>query len=161
MDGVRILVRWFRFGNRVKRGIDAPFPQKLVEMGAILEGAAVDVKGTTTTSMLLYSKARRCNGAGKLEASKVLAAAANGTSPADEGEILSSFRGKTVDFPRTRNYFLAFAPLPIPPFHARNVVQMNRYLNFNTRETCTSPLLFARNESFTIHSVKHRVQRRE
>ena len=64
--------------------------------------------------MLLYSKARGCNEAGKLEASKVLAAAANGTSPADEGEILSSFRGKTVDFPRTRNYFLALAP---PLFH--------------------------------------------
>lgn len=30
----------------------------------------------------------------------------------DEGEILSSFRGKTVDFPRTRNYFLALA-LPL------------------------------------------------
>lgn len=86
--------------------------EKLVEMGAILR-APVDVKGTTANdepSMLLYSKARRCNGAGKLEASKVLAAAANGTSPADEGEILSSFRGKTVDFPPTRNYFLAFAP---------------------------------------------------
>lgn len=88
--------------------------EKLVEMGAILR-APVDVKGTTANdepSMLLYSKARRCNGAGKLEASKVLAAAANGTSPADEGEILSSFRGKTVDFPPTRNYFLAFATHP-------------------------------------------------
>lgn len=88
--------------------------EKLVEMGAILR-APVDVKGTTGNeepSMLLYSKARRCNGAGKLEASKVLAAAANGTSPADEGEILSSFRGKTVDFPPTRNYFLAFATHP-------------------------------------------------
>lgn len=78
----------------------------------------------TTTSMLLYSKARRCNGAGKLEASKVLAAAANGTSPADEGEILSSFRGKTVDFPRTRNYFLALALTPVP------YPLKNRYLIF-------------------------------
>lgn len=45
--------------------------------------------------------------AGKPGASKAPFAvtAANGTSPTDEGEILSSFRGKTVDFPRTRSHF--------------------------------------------------------
>lgn len=54
--------------------------------------------------MLPYLKARRDTR--KLEASKAALAvtAANGTSSTDEGEILSSFRGKTVDFPRTRSY---------------------------------------------------------
>lgn len=107
--------------------------------------------------MLPYSKARRCNGAGKLEASKVLAAAANGTSPADEGEILSSFRGKTVDFPPTRNYFLAFAPSSIPvPYLLKN-----RYLNFNIRDIGEGIYrsllpLFPRNENFIIHDKASR-----
>lgn len=56
--------------------------------------------------MLPYSKARR--GTRKLGASKAALAvtAANGTSSVDEGEILSSFRGKTVDLPRTREVTL-------------------------------------------------------
>lgn len=115
--------RWFWFGNRGKR--ECPLPRNSSEWVQYYERPlTLREQRPTTTSMLLYSKARRCNGAGKLEASKVLAAAANGTSPADEGEILSSFRGKTVDFPRTRNYFLALALTPVP------YPLKNRYLIF-------------------------------
>lgn len=80
---------------------------------------AVDDKGTTTSCFCTRKHGDAT--AGRLEASKVLAAAANGTSPANEGEILSSFRGKTVDFPRTRNYFSRAhsSPRLLSPFRFR------------------------------------------
>lgn len=100
----------------------APFLAEARRMDATLRAQlTLREQRATTTSCCRTRKHRRCNGAGKLEASKVLAAAANGTSPADEGEILSSFRGKTVDFPRTRNYFLAL--VRSPPFLRPGIVR--------------------------------------
>lgn len=72
-------------------------------MDAILRTSLTMREQRVTTDVLESATMRRGREPRASKASLTVTTA-NGTSPTDEGEILSLFRGKTVDFPWMRSY---------------------------------------------------------